>query len=55
MDYTLAQYYPAFDLLAYNGAKVKLVNLLNYPSIVLDLAYQQEISRRGCMIDKKRG
>jgi len=31
MDYTLAQYNEAFELLAYEGAKKKLVNMLGYP------------------------
>lgn len=56
MDFTLAQYKPEFDLLAYNGAIAKLIQDFNYPSTILsDLVYQRDISRRGCMIDKKRG
>jgi hypothetical protein len=31
MDYTLGQYKPSFDLLAYQGALEKLVNWLYYP------------------------
>ena len=55
MDYTLAQYQQEFDLLAYNGAKQKLVDWLGYPNQVKDFKYQHAITRRGCMIDKKRG
>ena len=55
MDWTLAQYNEAFDLLAYNGAKEKLVSWLGYPTVVLDLIYRQDMYRRGCVIDKKRG
>lgn len=55
MDWTLAQYNEAFDLLAYNGAKEKLVNWLGYPLETLDLLYSQDMHRRGCLIDKKRG
>ena len=31
MDYTLAQYFTAFDQLAFDGAKEKLVQDLGYP------------------------
>jgi len=56
MDFTLAQYTIEFDLLAYNGAINKLIHYHNYPTILSkDLHYQRDISRRGCMIDKKRG
>jgi len=55
MDWTLAQYNVEFDLLAYNGARDKLVKWLGYPKEVLDLQYQPEMYRRGCVIDKKRG
>jgi hypothetical protein len=55
MDYTLAQYTLEFDLLAYNGAKEKLVNWLGYPSEVLDFQYTTDIARRGCLIDRSRG
>ena len=55
MDWTLAQYNEAFDLLAYDGAKQKLVSDLGYPSEVLDLKYDQKLCRRGCLIDKRRG
>eukprot|EP01038_Epipyxis_sp_PR26KG_P012807 gene12807-17168_t len=55
MDYTLALYTKEFDLLAYNGAKEKLVTWLKYPKIVLDLIYEQNMCRRGNIIDKKRG
>lgn len=55
MDWTLAQYNEDFDLLAFNGAKQKLVSLLGYPEEVLLLEYSQNFCRRGCLIDKKRG
>ena len=55
MDWTLAQYNEDFDLLAYNGAKQKLVSLFGYPEEVLLLEYSQNLCRRGCLIDKKRG
>jgi len=55
MDWTLAQYNEAFDLLAYNGAKEKLVADFGYPIEVLDLKYDQKLCRRGCLVDKRRG
>jgi len=55
MDWTLAQYNEAFDLLAFNGAKEKLVNWLGYPAEVLEMTYRQDMYRRGCVIDRKRG
>ena len=45
MDYTLAQYkQPAFDQLAFDGAKDKLVNNFGYPKEVLDIEYNHEVS-----------
>ena len=55
MDWTLAQYNEDFDLLAFNGAKQKLISLLGYPEEALLLEYSQNSCRRGCLIDKKRG
>lgn len=55
MDWTLAQYNEEFDLLAFNGATDKLVNMLEYPVDVLKFAYKQDFCRRGTIIDKKRG
>ena len=58
MDFTLAQYNEAFDLLAFNGAKRKLVEVLNYPKEVLDdtlVPYSSTAFRRGLIIDKLRG
>lgn len=55
MDFTLAQYKVEFDLLAYNGAKDKMVSWIGYPSTVTELQYTQDNTRRGCIIDKKRG
>ena len=44
MDYTLAQYQqPAFDQLAFDGAKAKLVEKLGYPKEVLDFEYDHEV------------
>ena len=43
-DYTLAQYQqPAFDRLAFDGAKEKLVMRLGYPKEVLDFEYDHEV------------
>jgi 5' nucleotidase family len=42
MDFTLAQYNEAFDLLAYDGAKERLCKLLGYPKDVLDFQYRYE-------------
>lgn len=56
MDYTLAQYHqPAFDLLAYQGAKDKLVTLKGYPDIVRELHYDHEFFTRGLIIDTRLG
>lgn len=55
MDWTLAQYNEAFDLLAFNGAKEKLVTWLGYPESMLDMVYSQDMYRRGCVVDKRRG
>ena len=44
MDYTLAQYQqPAFDQLAFDGAKEKLVKSLGYPEEVLDFEYDHNV------------
>lgn len=55
MDWTLAQYNEDFDLLAFNGAKEKLVSMLGYPAEVEAFVYTQDFCRRGCIVDKKRG
>jgi len=56
MDYTLAQYrQPAFDQLAFDGAKVKLVEKLGYPKEVLDFEYDHTRWNRGLIIDTQRG
>jgi len=56
MDYTLVQYkQPTFDKLAFDGAKVKLVNELNYPKEVLEFEYDHERWTRGLIIDIERG
>jgi hypothetical protein len=47
MDYTLAQYQqPAFDKLAFDGAKEKLVKKLGYPAAVLDFEYDHEVRKK---------
>ena len=55
MDFTLAQYNEAFDLLAFDGAKRKLVEVMGYPKEVLDIPYSSTDFRRGLIIDKMRG
>ena len=56
MDYTLAQYQqPAFDKLAFDGAKEKLVKNFGYPIEVLDFEYDHEFWTRGLIIDTQRG
>mmetsp|Transcript_2264 Transcript_2264/g.5121 ORF Transcript_2264/g.5121 Transcript_2264/m.5121 type:complete len:604 (-) Transcript_2264:1115-2926(-) len=56
MDYTLVQYQqPAFDELAFNGAKEKLVHSLGYPEEVLDFEYDHKHWARGLIIDTERG
>jgi len=56
MDYTLAQYeQPAFDKLAFDGAKEKLVKALGYPKEVLDFEYDHKFWVRGLIIDTLRG
>mmetsp|Transcript_15986 Transcript_15986/g.21132 ORF Transcript_15986/g.21132 Transcript_15986/m.21132 type:complete len:603 (-) Transcript_15986:319-2127(-) len=55
MDYTLAQYYESFDLLAYEGAKEKLVNKLGYPKEILEYVYDADFFVRGLVIDKEYG
>lgn len=56
MDYTLARYQqPAFDKLAFDGAKEKLVSKLGYPKEVLDFEYDHERWTRGLIIDTERG
>jgi hypothetical protein len=49
MDYTLAQYQqPAFDQLAFDGAKEKLFSALGYPKEVLDFQYDHTVSFLTC-------
>jgi len=56
MDYTLAQYVcPAFDSLAFNGAREKLVNTLGYPAEVANFVYNPAQWTRGLIIDTNRG
>lgn len=56
MDYTLAQYQqPAFDQLAFDGAKEKLVTQLGYPEEVLEFEYDHTAWTRGLIIDTQRG
>jgi 5'-nucleotidase len=55
MDYTLAQYVqPAFDHLAFDGAKQKLV-AMGYPPDVLQVPYNHTLWTRGLIIDTQRG
>ncbi|CAM9124494.1 unnamed protein product [Chrysoparadoxa australica] len=55
MDYTLAQYQSSFDLLAFEGAKKKLVENLGYPEEVLTFEYDPDHFTRGLIIDKQKG
>jgi HAD superfamily 5'-nucleotidase-like hydrolase len=56
MDYTLAQYKePAFDQLAFDGAKAKLVYNMGYPKEVLEFEYDHRYWARGLIIDTQRG
>ena len=55
MDFTLAQYNEAFDLLAFEGAKEKLHKILGYPEEVMSFTYSADSYRRGLIIDKARG
>lgn len=55
MDFTLAQYNEAFDLLAFEGAKRKLIDVLHYPKEIMDVPYSSTAFRRGLIIDKLRG
>jgi len=54
MDFTLAQYNEAFDLLAFDGAKRKLLEM-GYPSEVTSFKYSASAFRRGLVLDKSRG
>ena len=55
MDFTLAQYKPSFDLLAFEGAKLKLLQM-GYPKEeIMKFSYDIDGFRRGLVIDKKRG
>ncbi|CAN0201842.1 unnamed protein product [Scytosiphon promiscuus] len=55
MDYTLAQYFTAFDQLAFDGAKQKLMKDLGYPKMVDAFEYDPELFSRGLVIDLERG
>ena len=55
MDFTLAQYNVAFDLLGYRGAQEKLVYKYGYPKEILAFQYNPALFRRGVVIDKARG
>ncbi len=55
MDYTLAQYFTAFDQLAFDGAKAKLLQDLGYPEEVDAFDYDPEHFSRGLVIDLERG
>lgn len=50
MDYTLAQYkQPAFDKLAFDGAKKKLVHKFGYPEELLNVEYDHTVSIIFCI------
>lgn len=55
MDFTLASYTTKFDLLAFDGAKHKLVKDHGYPSDVLNFKYDPKAFPRGLVIDVERG
>ena len=55
MDYTLAQYFTAFDQLAFDGPKEKLVHDLGSPMEVHGFNYDPEFFSRGLVIDLERG
>ena len=54
LDYTLAEYTRDFDLLAYEGAKRKLL-AMGYPAEVGAFEYSPARYQRGLLIDKRRG
>ena len=55
MDYTLAQYNEAFDMLAFEGAKDKLVDM-GYPEeAIRTFKFDPLQHTRGLVIDKRRG
>lgn len=54
MDYTLAQYFTDFDLLAFDGAVDKLV-AMGYPEQVREFKYNPTDFSRGLVIDKVHG
>lgn len=55
MDYTLAQYTVEFDLLAFDGAKDKLIGM-GYPAAVVSrFEFDPSTHVRGLVIDKARG
>ncbi|KAH8061169.1 5'-nucleotidase [Aureococcus anophagefferens] len=55
MDYTLAQYNVNFDMLAFEGAKRKLVEM-GYPEeAVAGFTFDPEQHLRGLVIDKRHG
>ena len=54
LDYTLAEYKIAFDLLAYDGAVRKLI-AMGYPKEVASFKYDPKRYQRGLLIDKQRG
>ena len=55
MDFTLAQYKQSFDLLAFEGAKEKLISKLGYPADISLFQYNPDLFRRGLVIDKAEG
>jgi len=56
MDYTLVQYHePEFGVLAFDGAKEKLVEKYGYPEEVLEFNFDNSRWTRGLIIDTQRG
>ena len=56
MDYTLAMYKPeTFEVLAYESACKKLVEVYGYPEEITAFRYDHAYMVRGLVVDKKRG
>ncbi len=55
MDYTLAEYTTAFEVLQVQMTVERLVKNLGYPKALADLPYDPEFAIRGLIIDKRHG
>eukprot|EP00092_Neocalanus_flemingeri_P082218 GFUD01102881.1.p1 GENE.GFUD01102881.1~~GFUD01102881.1.p1 ORF type:complete len:304 (+),score=78.52 GFUD01102881.1:29-940(+) len=55
MDYTLCEYYPEFDELAFTLAKRFIVDNLGYPEEVLDIEYNPQFPVRCLWFDRNTG